>query len=170
MTEQFDPDTLPAMRNLSAAFMQRLVLVPATRPTHREYVYVSVPRQPDEARGQAMGFFTQWSMAWESGSHRISYFGPEELRKYVPEAVAARLEQDTDAHELAVKTLDFSPASVRDRRAAGRRDMGSGLALLRTGPAPKGRFDYVPVDSEDARAAAEAGAAGTAALPLGKVA
>lgn len=74
------------------------------------------------------------------------------------------------AHELAVKTLDYSPASVRDRRAAGRRDMASGLALLRAGPAPKGRFDYVPVDSEDASAAAEDGAGGTAALPLGKVA
>ncbi|WP_158047623.1 patatin-like phospholipase family protein [Skermanella pratensis] len=89
-----------------------------------------------------------------------------------PSARLLHLAYQAAAHELAVKTLDFSPGSVRDRRAAGRRDMESGLASLRNGPAPKGRYDYVPVDSDDARAAAEAGADGDGAapLPLGKVA
>jgi NTE family protein len=33
-------------------------------------------------------------------------------------------------HELAGKTLDFSPSSIRDRWAAGRRDMPAGATWL----------------------------------------
>ena len=50
-------------------------------------------------------------------------------------------------HELAAKTLDFSPSSIRDRWAAGRRDMASGLALLEGAAAGDGRrFEYLAVD------------------------
>ena len=87
-----DPEIFPAMRNLSAAFMQRLVLVPKTRPTRREYVYVPVPTQSGESRTSAAGFFAQWGMTWESGGCRVSYFEPDQLRRYVPEALAAHLE------------------------------------------------------------------------------
>ena len=50
-------------------------------------------------------------------------------------------------HELAAKTLDFSPSSIRDRWAAGRRDMASGLALLEEAAASDGRrLEYLAVD------------------------
>jgi NTE family protein len=85
------------------------------------------------------------------------------LRKqYEPQGPRVRLVhlayQAAD-HELAVKSLDYSPSSLRDRWAAGRRDMGSGLALL--GEAvPEGRwFEYLAVDPGEPGAAAKAGAA-----------
>ena len=73
-------------------------------------------------------------------------------------------------HELASKTLDFSPSSIRDRWAAGRRDMANGLEALRLPPASKGRFDYICPDREAAGGSAEAGAEGEATPTLDKVA
>jgi NTE family protein len=62
-------------------------------------------------------------------------------------------------HELVAKMLDFSPSSVRDRWAAGRRDMASGLDLLgRPLAGDRGRFEYLAVDPRDATTAAEPGA------------
>jgi len=62
-------------------------------------------------------------------------------------------------HELAAKTLDFSPSSIRDRWAAGRRDMAAGLALLDGAAGDGRRFEYLGVDPRRAGAAAETGAA-----------
>ncbi len=45
------------------------------------------------------------------------------------------------SHELAAKTFDYSPSSIRDCWAAGERDMTSGLALLQTAK-DEGRFQY----------------------------
>ena len=52
--------------------------------------------------------------------------------------------------------MDFSPSSIRDRWAAGRRDMETGLPLLPPPPAPGSRFDYLSIKPEDAGAAAAA--------------
>jgi NTE family protein len=85
------------------------------------------------------------------------------LQKHEPDGPSARLlhmAYQSARHELASKGLDFSPSSIRDRWAAGRRDMAAGLELLRTSPFPKGRFEYLSVKPEDAGAAAEAGADG----------
>jgi NTE family protein len=95
------------------------------------------------------------------------------LGKHEPDGPSARLlhlAYQAAAHELAGKTMDFSPSSIRDRWGAGRRDMESGIALLRASPAPQGRFDYLFIDSEDARAAADAGSEEVTATPLDKVA
>jgi NTE family protein len=51
---------------------------------------------------------------------------------------------ETQADEVAGKTLDFSPASIRDRWAAGARDMAQGLARLDEAGPPDGRFRYLP--------------------------
>lgn len=55
-------------------------------------------------------------------------------------------------HELAAKALDFSPASVRDRLAAGRHDMERALALLARQAPTREPFLYLRPDSvaEDA--------------------
>jgi NTE family protein len=66
---------------------------------------------------------------------------------------------DAAGHELAAKTMDYSPSSLRDRWAAGRRDMAAGLALLEKA-APEGRrFEYLPVDPGQAGAASSSGPA-----------
>jgi len=39
-------------------------------------------------------------MNWESGAYRVSYFKPDELRQFVPERLAARLEEGSDEFEL----------------------------------------------------------------------
>lgn len=55
MNPSMDTETFPALRNLSAAFVQRLLLVPKLRPARREYVYVPAPmqRMKREAAGLA---------------------------------------------------------------------------------------------------------------------
>ena len=55
-------------------------------------------------------------------------------------------------HELAAKTLDYSPSSLRDRWAAGRRDMAAGLLLLE-GAGGDRRFEYLAVDPRGTGAA-----------------
>jgi NTE family protein len=51
-------------------------------------------------------------------------------------------------HELAAKTLDYSPSSLRDRWAAGRRDMAAGLTPLE-GAGGERRFEYLAVDPRE---------------------
>jgi NTE family protein len=47
------------------------------------------------------------------------------------------------ADELAAKSFDFSPSSIRDRWAAGKRDAARGLELLPSGRHGDGRFTYM---------------------------
>jgi NTE family protein len=55
------------------------------------------------------------------------------------------------SHELASKTLDFSPSSVADRWAAGRRDMEEGLLRLQTQGKQETGFEYLPLRVAGAR-------------------
>ena len=89
---------------------------------------------------------------------RREYALREALEPAGPRVRLVHLAYQAAGHELAAKTLDYSPSSLRDRWAAGRRDMASGLALL-DGTAVDGpRFEYLAVDPR-AAGAAEAGAA-----------
>ena len=45
--------------------------------------------------------------------------------------------------------FDYSPALIRDRWVAGRRDMARALGLLASAPEPRARFTYIPVEPED---------------------
>jgi NTE family protein len=47
------------------------------------------------------------------------------------------------ADQLAAKSFDFSPSSIRDRWAAGGRDAVHGLGLLTPGARGNGRFEYL---------------------------
>jgi NTE family protein len=91
---------------------------------------------------------------------RREYALREQLEPSGPRVRLVHLAYQAAGHELAAKTLDYSPSSLRDRWAAGRRDMAGGLALL-DGTAVDGgpRFEYLGVDPRSAGAAAEAGAA-----------
>lgn len=54
------------------------------------------------------------------------------------------------ADELAAKSFDFSPSSIRDRWTAGGRDMTRGLQSLDNGPAAEGRFRYLALHGSSA--------------------
>ncbi len=89
---------------------------------------------------------------------RREYALHEALQPEGPRVRLVHLAYQAASHELASKTLDFSPSSLRDRWAAGRRDMASGLALLDGAAADNGsRFEYLAVDPQEAGATAEAG-------------
>lgn len=63
------------------------------------------------------------------------------LRPDGPAMTILHLAYQAGGHELAGKTLDFSPSSVADRWAAGRQDAAAGLERLgRTPPAPGLRY------------------------------
>src|SRR3954452_17727583 len=61
---------------------------------------------------------------------RREYALREALEPAGPRVRLVHLAYQAAGHELAAKTLDYSPSSLRDRWAAGRRDMASGLAPL----------------------------------------
>jgi len=101
---------------------------------------------------------------------RREYALRQALEPAGPRVRLVHLAYQAAGHELAAKTLDYSPSSLRDRWAAGRGDMASGLALL-DGVAVDGpRFEYLAVDPRSAGAAAEAGAAPGAAPLLDRAA
>jgi NTE family protein len=69
----------------------------------------------------------------------------EMLRPDGPRVTLLHLAYQAGADEVAAKSFDYSPSSVRDRWAAGARDMAAGLDQLRSpGVAPRnGRFTYL---------------------------
>jgi NTE family protein len=89
---------------------------------------------------------------------RREYALRERLEPAGPRVRLVHLAYRAAGHELAAKTLDYSPSSLRDRWAAGRRDMAGGLALLAGRAVDGPRFEYLAVDPRQAGAAAEAGA------------
>ena len=105
-----------------------------------------------------------------AGRRRIEALGREyalreELRPEGPRVRLVHLAYRAARHELATKSLDYSPSSIRDRWAAGRRDMASGLALLHGAAAEGGgRFRYLPVEPGKGGATVEAGRTSTPAL------
>jgi NTE family protein len=89
---------------------------------------------------------------------RREYALRQELQPDGPRVRLVHLAYQAADHELAAKTLDFSPSSIRDRWAAGRRDMASGLALLEAAAAGDGRrLEYLAVDPRGAGAVPGAG-------------
>ena len=88
----------------------------------------------------------------------------ERLDPHGPRVRLVHLAYQAAGHELAAKTFDYSPSSIRDRWAAGARDMASGLALLEAPEADGRRFKHLAVDPVVAAAAAETGARGSAAI------
>ena len=67
-----------------------------------------------------------------------------------PKETVLHLIYQAGADELAAKSFDFSPSSIRDRWAAGERDMTSGLQMLENRPAAEGRFGYLALHGSSA--------------------
>jgi NTE family protein len=61
--------------------------------------------------------------------------------------------------ERAGKAFDYSPSSIHERWAAGKRDMEKGLALLDDAPGTRRRFRYLALDPQQEALSAELGAA-----------
>ena len=89
---------------------------------------------------------------------RREYALHEELRPAGARARLVHLAYQAARHELAAKTLDYSRSSLRDRWAAGRQDMATGLALLKESAAGRRRFAYLAVDPPQTGATAKASA------------
>jgi NTE family protein len=62
----------------------------------------------------------------------------------LPDIKLLHLAYQAPGHELAAKTIDFSPSSIRERWEAGGHDGASALAVLRSAPSGAG-LKYLPV-------------------------
>lgn len=78
----------------------------------------------------------------------------EALRADGPRIRLAHLAYRPAGHELAAKAFDYSPASIRDRWAAGREDMAGILDRLGEAATRPGRFQYLTTERPPERAAA----------------
>ncbi len=95
---------------------------------------------------------------------RREYELRERLDPAGPAVTLLHLVYQAGADELAAKSFDFSPSSIRDRWAAGRRDAERGLGLLRADKRASGRFEYFTLpDGPGTRKAAEPRAASAVA-------
>ena len=73
---------------------------------------------------------------------RRNYALRERLDPDGPVATLLHLVYRAGADQLASKSFDFSPSSIRDRWQAGARDMERGLDRLAALTAARGRFRY----------------------------
>jgi NTE family protein len=69
---------------------------------------------------------------------RREYALRAEMNPDLPAIRLLHLAYQAAAHELAMKSIDFSPSSVRDRWAAGARDLAAGLGRLNATPSEPG--------------------------------
>jgi NTE family protein len=70
----------------------------------------------------------------------------EKLEPDGPQATLLHMAYYAGSDERAGKTFDYSPSSIRDRWAAGQRDMEKSLALLDSAPADGRRLRYLALD------------------------
>jgi NTE family protein len=84
---------------------------------------------------------------------RREYALRQELRPDGPKVTLLHLAYQAGADEVAAKSFDYSPSSVRDRWEAGRKDMAQGLALLGRQAREDTRFDYATLDGSGGAAA-----------------
>ncbi|HEY0571289.1 MAG TPA: DUF3734 domain-containing protein, partial [Enterovirga sp.] len=77
---------------------------------------------------------------------RREYALRQELRPDGTKVTLLHLAYQAGADEVAAKSFDYSPSSVRDRWEAGRKDMTLGLARLGGQAREDMRFDYVTLD------------------------
>lgn len=82
---------------------------------------------------------------------RREYALRDELRPDGPRVTLLHLAYQAGADELAAKSFDYSPSSVRDRWAAGARDMSAGLERLghTSAAAHPGRLTYITREDLD---------------------
>ena len=80
----------------------------------------------------------------------------QELRPDGPNVTLLHLAYQASADELAAKSFDFSPSSIKDRWEAGRGDMQGGFALLEERGPGSERFRYVTRERAKAGGDAEA--------------
>ncbi|WP_114947014.1 patatin-like phospholipase family protein [Microvirga calopogonii] len=76
-----------------------------------------------------------------------------------PRATLLHLAYYAGSDERAGKTFDYSPSSIRDRWAAGKRDMEKALLLLTNAPQDHRRLRYLTLDPQQEAMSAQLGAA-----------
>lgn len=96
---------------------------------------------------------------------RREYALRQELRPDGPRVTLLNFAYQAGADELSAKSFDYSPSSVRDRWAAGARDMTAGLARLDERAPDAARFAYVTPDGPASPVPEVADAGADEALP-----
>lgn len=137
---------------------------PFIEPLDRDVVCLAVDLyNPGGSRPTSLSATVERVQDVTFGSHgrrnaealRREYALRERLEPNGPRVTLVHMVYQAPLHELASKSLDFSPSSIADRWAAGRRDMGHGLGLLADAPRD-GRFTYLAVDPVTADPSVEA--------------
>ena len=80
-----------------------------------------------------------------------------------PTATLLHLAYYAGSDERAGKAFDYSPSSIRDRWAAGTRDMEKSLSLLDGAPNDRRRLRYLALDPRQEAVSAQLGAAAASA-------
>jgi NTE family protein len=101
--------------------------------------------------GAAVGRMEDVLFASHAGRHVAALRREYELRARLepggPSVRVVHLAYRAPGHEVAARMFDFSPASIDDRWAAGRRDMARALGLAASGAGSPGCFAYLAVDA-----------------------
>ena len=80
-----------------------------------------------------------------------------------PKATLLHMAYYAGSDERAGKAFDYSPSSIRDRWAAGTRDMDMSLSLLDGAPKERRRLRYLALDPRQEAVSAERSAAAAGA-------
>jgi NTE family protein len=96
------------------------------------------------ARAQDISFASHARRSMEA--LRREYGLRRQIDPNSPDITLLHLAYHAPDHELGVKSFDYSPASIRDRAAAGRQDMRLALAALVSRPLAREPFTYLPID------------------------
>lgn len=141
--------------------------VPFAEPPHEDFTCIAVelfslsaarPASLDAAAERANNMiFASPTRRTLKGLKR-EYALREQLGPDGPQATLLHMAYFAGSDERAGKTFDYSPSSIRDRWAAGQRDMEKSLALLDSAPTERHRFRYLALSPEQEAASAEAGA------------
>jgi NTE family protein len=169
ITPAFPPVTIDGRLLCDPGYANNLPLdVPFAEPPEDDLDCIAVDlfslRSPKPASLDAVLERTQDIMFASPGRKSVralqrEYALREQLDPRGPRVRLVHLAYQAASHELATKTLDFSPSSVADRWAAGRRDMTSGLARLAEAGRGPSRFTYLPVEAGAVAALERPGAA-----------
>ncbi|KQT55413.1 patatin [Methylobacterium sp. Leaf456] len=122
-TEERDTDLLCIASDLFSLRAPRPASLDAVLERANDLIFASAPRRA------IAGFRREYELR-------------QRLDPKAPAVTLLHLVYQAGADELAAKSFDFSPSSIRDRWAAGSRDTVRGLELLASGKAGNNSFDY----------------------------
>ena len=126
-TTEPDRDLLCIALDLFSVQAHRPASLDAVLERANDLIFASAPRRAIAALGR-------------------EYALRQQLRPDGPAVTLLHLTYQAGPDEVAAKSFDYSPSSVRDRWNAGRKDMAAGLARLNEPAGEESRFAYITLD------------------------